>query len=80
MSYKIRLEQSKTEVKMVLLKKGNIYTVEATLLRKQKAENIANMVFTYSTYPSIMDFLESMSLNMEDEQLKEQHKSNNKNY
>ena len=68
--HELRLEQAKTEHSLIRLKNGEVHIPQVNRLRKRKVDNIRNMVSRYSSYGSIIDFLDCMTINLGDDLIK----------
>ena len=60
----IQLEQAKTETHLIRLDSGEEFKKEVKKSRRDKLIRIKNMVSSYPTYPDVLSFFTSMSLNM----------------
>ena len=60
----IQLEQAKTESHLIRLASGEEFKKEVKKSRRDKLIRIKNMVSSYPTYPNVLSFFTSMSLNM----------------
>ncbi len=66
----LQLEQSNTETHIIKLDSGEVYKTTSKKARKEKKLKIYNCVLNYKSFPSIMGFLQSMSLNLGDADIK----------